>query len=69
MAVITTPTLIHCTANVPTPTRTRWVIQRVGWDVFQLAVVLHEESFRDVDAMVAHFTDAVTTAANIAIPV
>ena len=64
------PTLIHCTANVRTPTRApQWVIQRADWDVFQQAVMLHEESFRDVDAMVAHFTDAVITAANIAIPV
>ena len=45
-----------------------WVIQRADWDVFQQAVVLREESFRDVDAMVAHFTDVVITAANIAIP-
>ena len=64
------PTLIHCTANVPTLIRTpQLVIQRADWDVFQQAVVLHGESFRDVDAMVAHFTDAVITAANIAIPV
>ena len=38
------PSLIHCTANVPTPTRaSQWVIQRADWNVFQQAVVLHEE--------------------------
>ena len=43
--------------------------QRADWDVFQQAVVLHEELFRDVGAMAALFSDVVNTTAVIAIPV